>query len=235
MSAFDDFSFCDEEFSGRTRLFPLPNLVLFPNVMQPLHIFEPRYCEMLEDALADDRLIAMALLAPGWESEYYGRPSLHSMVCLGRVVLYHRLESGSYNLLLVGLRRARLVRELAPVRSYREAIVEICGDSYPADRAGDTPSLHRRLRDSFVRLIPHLPQSQELLDQLLSTDISLGKLTDVVSYVLDIPIPQKERLLSETNVHRRAEMLLEHLSATAADLSKGPSGASEFPPQFSPN
>ncbi len=56
-----------DDFSGRVRLFPLPNLVLFPHVVQPLHMFEPRYCEMLQDALAGDRLLAMVLLEQGWE------------------------------------------------------------------------------------------------------------------------------------------------------------------------
>ena len=79
MLSFDDLSFSVESFSGTARLFPLPNLVLFPHVMQPLHIFEPRYRSMLEDALASDGLIAMALLAPGWENDYEGRPNLYPM------------------------------------------------------------------------------------------------------------------------------------------------------------
>ena len=83
MSTFEDLSFSFEGFSGRVRLFPLPNLVLFPHVMQPLHIFEPRYRHLLEDALADDRLITMAALKPGWETDYEGRPPLYPVACLG--------------------------------------------------------------------------------------------------------------------------------------------------------
>src|ERR1041384_3715325 len=98
----EDFLFSPDTFSGRARLFPLPNLVMFPHVVQPLHIFEPRYREMLEDALASDRLIAMALLAPGWEDDYHGRPALYPTACLGRVTTSHRLEDGRYNLLLEG-------------------------------------------------------------------------------------------------------------------------------------
>ncbi len=64
MASFDNLSFSFEDFAGKVRVFPLPNLVLFPHVMQPLHIFEPRYRELLEDALAGDRLITMALLDP---------------------------------------------------------------------------------------------------------------------------------------------------------------------------
>ena len=71
-----DLYFDADTFSGVARLFPLPNLVLYPHVMQPLHIFEDRYREMLEDALAGDRLIAMALLEPGWETDYESRPPI---------------------------------------------------------------------------------------------------------------------------------------------------------------
>ena len=73
-------------FAGVARLFPLPNLVFFPHVMQPLHIFEPRYRQMTADALAGDRLIALTLLQPGWEDQYEGRPAVHPVACLGRVV-----------------------------------------------------------------------------------------------------------------------------------------------------
>ena len=73
-------------FCGKVRLFPLPNLVLFPEVMQPLHIFEPRYRQMTADALAGDRLIALGLLRPGWEADYDGKPAIYPVACLGRVV-----------------------------------------------------------------------------------------------------------------------------------------------------
>ena len=59
-------------------IFPLPNVVLFPNVFLPLHIFEPRYREMVGDALAGDRMIGMTLLKPGWEHEYEGRPPVYA-------------------------------------------------------------------------------------------------------------------------------------------------------------
>src|SRR5947208_17093988 len=93
------------DFSGTARLFPLPNLVLFPQVVQPLHVFEQRYRQMTADALAGDRLIAMALLRPGWEADYDGRPAIHPVACLGRVVADQRLDDGRYNLLLRGLAR----------------------------------------------------------------------------------------------------------------------------------
>jgi len=99
METFENLRFSFENFSGTVRLFPLPNLVLFPHVMQPLHIFEPRYRSLLEDALRSDGLIAMATLAPGWEADYEGRPPLYPTACLGRIATHRQLDDGTYNVL----------------------------------------------------------------------------------------------------------------------------------------
>src|SRR5438876_12325122 len=96
-------------FDGSVRLFPLPNLVLFPQAMEPLHIFEPRYRQMTADALATDRLIAMVLLKSGPEEEGEERPALHSVACLGKIVADQRLEDGRYNILLDGFSRLRIL------------------------------------------------------------------------------------------------------------------------------
>src|SRR5437660_754635 len=101
-----------QNFSGTARLFPLPNLVLFPALVQGLHIFEPRYRQMTADALAGDRLIALALLRPGWEAHYAGKPDLYTVACLGKIVGDEQLADGRYNLQVRGLRRVRIVREI---------------------------------------------------------------------------------------------------------------------------
>src|SRR5476651_2537606 len=85
--------------SGKARLFPLPNLVFFPNVMQPLHIFEPRYRQMTADALDDDKLIALVLPRADWEKDYEGKPPIHSVACLGKIIADQKLEDGRFNLL----------------------------------------------------------------------------------------------------------------------------------------
>ena len=235
MASFEELSFSAENFGGRVRLFPLPNLVLFPHVMQPLHIFEPRYRAMLQEALAGDGLIAMAALAPGWEADYDGRPPIHRMACLGRVTSSHRLEDGTFNVLLLGLCRVRIVEELPPERSFREAKAEVCEDCCPPHAAAESAALHRRMRDAFLRIAPLLPEAQEQLDQILGNDVPLGVLTDVISYMLDIGVAEKEALLAECDVHRRAERILAHLSAAAADEEFRRRGAIGFPLQFSVN
>src|SRR5690242_1595700 len=104
-------------------IFPLPNVVLFPNIFLPLHIFEPRYRDMTADALATDRLIGMVLLRPGWESDYEGRPPIYPIGCTGVITHADRLADGRYNIVLRGVERFRVVEE-DHGRSYRRAVLE---------------------------------------------------------------------------------------------------------------
>ena len=90
-------------------LFPLPNVVLFPNVFLPLHIFEERYREMVADALAEDRIIGMVLLRPGWEDDYEGRPAIYPVGCAGLITHAERLADGRFNIVLQGLEKFRVV------------------------------------------------------------------------------------------------------------------------------
>jgi uncharacterized protein len=234
MATFDEVAFSIDSFSGIVRLFPLPNAVLFPHVMQPLHIYEPRYRAMLEDALAGDRLITMALLAPGWERDYDGRPPLYPTACLGHVTTYHRLPDGTYNLLLLGLKRVKLLDELAPRYEFREARVVICEDVCPHQQISRYGILQRRLCEVLVQIVPSLPEVREQLDQLLDGEVPLGLLTDVLGYLVNIPLEQKHALLAETNVYRRVELLLKYIPLSVNAPHRG--GAGEFfPPLFSSN
>jgi ATP-dependent Lon protease len=233
MAQFDDESaFVPEQFSGRARLFPLPNLVLFPHVIQPLHVFEPRFVEMFLDALEGDRLIAMSLLRPGWEGDYEGRPPIEPVACLGRILTWQPQEGSRYNLLLVGVRRVRIVRELPPGRSFREAEVEILADKYPQQTAALRPTLQKKLVAAFQRMLPRIKDAQELFNQLSVDSVSLGTLSDVIAYALELPLAAKQALLAEPCVDRRASMLLNHLHAAG----KQPAAlAGGFPPAFSCN
>ena len=92
-------------------IFPLPNVVLFPNVFLPLHIFEPRYRQMVEDALDGDRIIGMVLLRPGWEGDYEGRPPVYPIGCAGVITHAERLADGRYNIVLRGMEKFRIASE----------------------------------------------------------------------------------------------------------------------------
>jgi uncharacterized protein len=235
MSRFDDPLFYGEEFVGKVRLFPLPNLVLFPHVIQPLHVFEPRYRDLVEDALAGDGLIAMAVLAPGWERNYEGRPALYPMACLGRIVSHRRLPDGTYNVLLLGLRRVRLLDELPASRRFREAKAELCEDVYALCSLARQRALRRELRAALLDILPLVPEAEEQLDQLMGNDMPLGTLADVIGFLMDISLEGKQSLLAELDVRRRAELLLGHLSAAVPDLASSDAWSFSFPGQFSVN
>ncbi|HVC94270.1 MAG TPA: LON peptidase substrate-binding domain-containing protein [Pirellulales bacterium] len=231
----EDLSFRPEEFSGRARLFPLPNVVLFPHVLQPLHVFEPRYRELVAESLAGDKLVAMCVLAPGWEPDYEGRPPLTPVACLGRIMTHHSLEGGRYNILLVGLKRVGLVRELPPTRSFREAEVEVIDDHYPSKGRARRQDLQRRLLDEFKRLLPKSGPIHEPLEQLLAAEVPLGMFTDIVAYTINFGVKIKQQLLAERNVDRRAATLLAALAGmTQGEPIRQPRTGS-FPPDFSEN
>ena len=124
-------------------IFPLPNVVLFPNVFLPLHIFEPRYREMVSDALAGDRIIGMVLLQPGHEKEYEGRPPVFPVGCAGVITHSEPLGDGRYNIVLRGLERFRIAGEDAG-NTYRLAHIEGLPEIVPdADRTELRRHRHR--------------------------------------------------------------------------------------------
>src|ERR671923_2357088 len=117
---------------GTIPIFPLDKVVLFPNVFLPLHIFEPRYRTMTEDALAGDRIIGMVLLRPGWERDYEGRPPVYPVGCAGLVTHAERLPDGRYNIVLQGLEKFRILDE-DNSRSYRIATVDSIAEAPNGD------------------------------------------------------------------------------------------------------
>jgi ATP-dependent Lon protease len=221
-------------FSGVARLFPLPNLVLYPHVMQPLHIFEERYREMLEDALATDKLIAMSVLKPGWEADYDSRPPVAEYACLGKVVAHHRQDDGRFNVLLLGVERIRIVEELDPLRSFRQAKVEIVEDCYDFQSKVEKKRMQQQLLAAFRKHLPCACQLPEQLEEMLSKHLPLGLLTDLAAYALPLETSVKCQLLAEHRVSVRAQILLEQVGILAA-ASSASIKAHRFPPLFSDN
>lgn len=115
-------------------IFPLPNVVLFPNVFLPLHIFEARYRAMVADALGGDRMIGMVLLQPGYEPQYEGRPPVYTVGCAGVITHSERLAGGRFNIVLRGLEKFRISGE-DPSKPYRLAHIDPLPEEVPeADR-----------------------------------------------------------------------------------------------------
>jgi Lon protease-like protein len=220
-------------FEGIVRLFPLPNVVLFPQVLLPLHIFEPRYRQMTADALAGDQLITMTLLKPGWEEDYTGKPALYPVACLGKIIADQQLDDGRCNILLRGLSRARILGEIDQGKLYRSARVQLLEDSPVAVHFAE-----QRLHTQLTQLMPAwcatlgLPDDQ--LSKLLDGGLSLGSLCDILGYALPLGVEFKQKLLAELSVEERAVLLLGHLQSQQPPKPAG--GADhKFPPDFSSN
>jgi ATP-dependent Lon protease len=231
------------DFSGEVRLFPLPNLVLFPGCVQPLHIFESRYCEMLEDAMQDDRLIALATLQPGYEADYYGRPPIAAHVCVGRVVMHEPAPEETYNLILIGARRAIIEHEITPVRSFRRATVEILNDCTVTEANETARRLGAELAERFVAFAK---SAEKLAINFGAGKITLSSLTDVVAFHFPLEQELKLQLLAEIDPIQRAHVLLGALdlltpnsvAAPADSRPAQPSSAGRrpaFPPPFGDN
>src|SRR5262245_51775421 len=101
----------------------------------PLHVFEPRYREMVAESLETHRAIGMVLLKPGWESDYHGRPPIFPVGCAGLIERCERFEDGRYNMLLKGVARFRVDEERAGL-PYRVARAR-----YTGDPMGELPAL----------------------------------------------------------------------------------------------
>lgn len=214
-------------FDGTVRLFPLPNLVLYPGVVQGLHIFEPRYRTMMADTVAGDMLMALVLLRPGWEPEYDERPAVEPVACLGRVGGYEKLPDGRYNLRLKGIARVRLVEELPTTKPYRVARAELMPDVVPAELA-TLARLRRELAEAVLGRFPADGPAHRQLSELLGGDSPLGAVVDTLSYALPLPLELKQQLLAEPRADARADLLTAAVRVDAARSRK-------FPPEFSAN
>jgi Lon protease-like protein len=222
-----------DNFSGLVRLFPLPDLVMFPHVVQPLRVFEPRYVALLEDATQDDQLITMALLEPGWETLYEGEPPIHSTVCVGRVITQTRQADGAYNLLLAGLARGRIRRELTRERPYRQAEVDLLTDCESAAAEAASSHWKDQLLKAFWQFNPDFLAADPSIQQVLHDQVPLGMLTDVMAFAAPLDLSDKQMLLAEASVVRRVQMLIDQLQRL--NVSDGRVDAPAFPPDFSDN
>ncbi len=243
MHNLDDVTRLPDDFDGRVRLFPLPDLVVFPHAMQPLHIFEPRYCDLLHDALNSDRLIAMATLTGGIATTVQQAPSIATSVCLGKIISHAEVEDDRHNILLVGIRRAQIIREVDAGRSFRIAEIDVAEDIYPPVGAEARIELKQRLLEAFGEIIPVSGSVQKNLHELMAGQMGLGPITDIVSYTLPFDVDEKLRLLSEPNVDARAESLIKLLKSGKVELhsvsveeqSIEQIDNGKFPPPFSAN
>jgi len=194
-------------------IFPLPNVVLFPAALLPLHIFEPRYRAMVTDALDGERLIGMVMLRPGWEGDYEGAPHVYSVGCTGFITHAERLPDGRYNIILRGVEKFRVLEERRHregAERYRVALIESVQES-AVDRAA--PALHEA-RVRLERLIAkHLHRT---VSEAIPKDIPDEDLIHAIAQHLE-PL-EKQALLECDGVLQRCRRLIELLEMRMMEL-----------------
>jgi Lon protease-like protein len=188
-------------------LFPLPTVVLFPNVFLPLHIFEPRYRQMVAESLAGDRIIGMVLLRPGYEDDYEGAPPVYPTGCSGLITHAEQLEDGKYNLVLRGLEKFAINSEDAPAgdRLYRSAVVTPLDDSMPVGERDQLRHERKKLQQLLTPLL-HDTLSHYLPDAMPDED-----LVNALAQYLEFDPVEKLALLERHGALARCRSMVELL------------------------
>jgi len=180
-------------------LFPLPNLVFFPRTRLPLHIFEPRYRQMISDAVAADQRFGIVLLRPGWESNYFGAPAIHTLGTIGQIEQAVPLEDGRYNILVRGEVRFRVIGEVSR-EPYRTA--RVIAEPEQSREASQAYAQKSWLADLSRQYLHYLP------DQIAVPEIDaveLEALTNALIMSLNIDVQEKQRLLEINDLIARAD------------------------------
>jgi Lon protease-like protein len=193
-------------------LFPLPNVVLFPQMPLPLHVFEPRYRQLVSDAEGGSRIIGISLLGPGWEADYQGRPALYDVGCAGTLEQCDPLETGRYNILLRGVTRFRIVEEHAG-QPYRLATVEPL-----ADDAGQPDALDAA-RKRIMAAIGKAADGPTVL--VLKSELPHEIFVNALCQSLPLTPVERQSLLTCDSLLSRYERLLEILDFKVLEQTYG--------------
>jgi len=197
-------------------LFPLPNVVLFPNVFLPLHIFEPRYRAMLGDALAGDRIIGMTLLMPGYEADYEGRPAVYPVGCAGVITHSERLPDGRSNVVLRGIEKFRIIEENAS-KEYRLARVEPL-----AEATSDADKVRLKQRRHRLEALLAAAIERGGADPRFPPQIPDEDLVNALSQYLGLDPVEQQALLVRDGILARCDGLIELLEMKTYSSGGGP-------------
>lgn len=207
---------------GWIPLFPLPNVVLLPRAILPLHIFERRYRKMTADVLSPDcdapGTLAMALLKPGWEKTYHGRPAIEPVVCVGRILQHETLPDGCYNFLLQGVTRARITKENFD-EEYRRAKLEPVEETTILEI--DLADQRRRLERLFAERRLSRCDLTKHLKALFEAEIPTAHLVDILSFTLIPDAQLKQTLLAEGNVAERVDRAVSEILRLHPEIPVG--------------
>jgi Lon protease-like protein len=191
-------------------IFPLPKVVLLPSEVLPLHIFEPRYVELVSDALASHRVIGMVEVLPGHEDELPQSPPVREVGCVGFIATHEELEDGRFLMWLLGLERFSIEQELDVATSYRQVRVRYKPTSESPKRLAGIRPLRQELRTLLPGFVDLDDSSREQFTRHMA-EVSDAQLIALASQILEIPSERKQTLLEAKTLSERFLMVYEDL------------------------
>jgi Lon protease-like protein len=212
-------------------LFPLPNVVLFPRIHCPLHVFEPRYRQMTTETLAGSRRIGMATVRPDHVHAMAGDPPLFEIGCIGTIERAERRDDGRFDIVLLGTRRFRIEREIprSGERLYRIARVELLDERFDEAREGVAlQGMRADAIDLLARLLRAVtPDAAHQLDPRRFSGIDDTTFVSALCQMLDLPAAEKQGLLEADGPTARCERLVALLEFRLAEHGGGLAGRTD--------
>lgn len=193
-----------DNYQGPLPLFPLPNVVFFPYAFLPLHVFEPRYRQMVQDGMERDSLIGIVLLKPGWENQYNANPPVYEIACMGQMVRVEALPDGRYNILVHGFKRVK-IESISDKKMYRAARVQVLQDEPARFHPRKENNLRREIFEALSRVIEPPFWGFSVLS---APHLDLGVLVDLIAFSLPLDPVEKQRILDAISVENRVDELV---------------------------
>lgn len=200
-------------------VFPLPSLVLFPQVLQAFYIFEPRYRTMVKDLPRWGNMFAVALLKDGWEEEYENCPPFHSVICLCRLIKSQRRTDGTYDLLVAGTSRAQVLSESNESTPYRVITAKPLSETGVVNGAALQGHLGRKLLSCCDRRLTLSSSGASPIGEWMRKSLPLHVLTDLLAYSLPLDARCKQQLLADHDARRRAQRLIALMETAGSDAN----------------
>ena len=197
-------------------LFPLPGVVFLPSSLLPLHVFEPRYRDLVVDCLAGNRLVCVPQLRPGWEEDYQGRPGVWPVAGVGRVVRHQALPDGRHNVILLGLGRVRIVQEYPADFSYRVVRAAVLPDRMPSGGEAALRLQLQVLRALAAQVGAGATEAAEELRRLVERETDPARLIDKTAHLVLREPEERQAYLELDDLGVRAERVTDGLAGLLA-------------------
>lgn len=199
-------------------IFPLPNAVLLPGGLMPLHVFEPRYRDMIRDALAGERLLAIARLCPGYQADYEGRPAVYPCAGIGRIIASEETDDGRFLIVLRGLGRVQIERELPPLQTYRQVAARLLVDNESSRPADVVARAHKQLIALCDRLAYALERGGDQLRSLVADCTCPASCADAIAAALVVDHGERQALLERLDPADRLDRVTDHVGRLLCQL-----------------